>query len=62
MTSEVILMSKYVTETVKEKIIGGKKVTVIVRANVPSPEAIKRCAETMARIVVQVEEREKQKE
>jgi hypothetical protein len=27
----------------------------------PLPEAIKRCAETMARILVQVEEREKER-
>ncbi|HID0815687.1 TPA: hypothetical protein ACXNW8_001295 [Clostridium botulinum] len=53
---------EYVRETVTEEIISGKKMKVIVRSNRPSKEAIKRCAETMAKILVQVEERQKHKE
>ncbi|MCW6094537.1 hypothetical protein LAV60_15305 [Clostridium sporogenes] len=49
---------EYVRETITEEIIGGKKMKVIVRANRPSKEGIKRCAETMAKILTQVEERQ----
>lgn len=50
---------EYTDVTVKEKIIDGKKFKITVRANVPSTEAIKRCAETMVRIVREIEERKR---
>ncbi|WML34027.1 hypothetical protein [Clostridium sp. OS1-26] len=48
---------EYTDVTVKEKIINGKKFKITVRANMPSPEAIKKCAETMVRILREIDER-----
>lgn len=45
----------YVRERVKERIINGRKVTIIVRANRPSPEALRRFAETWIRIKNEME-------
>ncbi|MGC7871539.1 hypothetical protein ACPUYX_08390 [Desulfosporosinus sp. SYSU MS00001] len=50
-------MTEWVTDITKKELINGKWVTVHFKANRPSPEAIKRCAETMVRIVRQCGER-----
>ncbi|URZ03019.1 hypothetical protein [Clostridium felsineum] len=51
----------YTYEKIEERIMNGKKVTVIIRANTPSQSAIKRCVKTMSMILVQVEQRQNQK-
>ena len=42
----------------EERMINGKMSRLTVKANTPSQIAIKRCAETMTRIVKQLEQRE----
>lgn len=54
MTSEVI---KVYCETTEERMFDGKLITLTVRANRPSQEALKRYAQTIVRIVRQCEER-----
>lgn len=48
---------QYTYEKTEDKMINGKMSRITVRANTPSQTAIKRCAETMTRIVQQVEQR-----
>jgi hypothetical protein len=49
---------QYTYEKTEERMINGKMSTITVRANTPSQTAIKRYAETMTRIVHQIEQRE----
>ncbi len=49
---------QYTYEKTEQRIINGKMSTITVRANTPSREALKRCAEEMVRLAQLVEQRE----
>ena len=49
----------YVSETIEELIIGGRKCTVTTRANRPSLEAIQRFAQGLIITMAKVDERNK---
>ncbi|MBU3110310.1 hypothetical protein [Clostridium lacusfryxellense] len=53
-----VARGQYTYEKTEERMINGRMSRITVRANTPSQTALKRYAETMTRVVKEIEQRE----